>query len=151
MSIAKTTIEKIDGIYDIHPPLSPGMSSLEIILLTSGIVICLILLTYFIWRRYFSVKSKIKRKIIQLETLYSERKINHHDAVYQLCSLLQQALKINHIGVNIPLPGKIKSYEHDWNDFAEEVSLIRYSDFEKNDLDINSIFDKSLYWLKVWP
>ena len=151
MNQENITLDKIEGIYDIKPPLTPELSGLENLLLLAGFIVILIPLVYFLWHLLFSNKSKIKRQIKQLSETYSKNGINTHNAVYQLCDLLRKGLKVNHISAEIVLPEKLKPYKQEWHCFADKLSLLRYTDNDAHVQDIDTLFKKSLFWLRIWP
>lgn len=144
-------LEKSDGIYDINPLSVPDLSGVEMFLILSLSAVFLTGIIYFIWYLFFSDKSKTKRQIKQLNITYNENKINTHDAIFKLCFLLQQGLKITHIGSAIDLPEKLHSHNQEWHHFAEKLSVLRYSNNEEHIKEINELFSKSLFWLRLWP
>ena len=151
MKSEQVILEKIDGIYDIQPPAVIEFSGIEILLLTLGFIVTLSLIVYILWNHFFSIKGKVRRQIKQLQLTHSNDILNTHDTIYQLCYLLREGLKINHIGSDILLPEKIETQQKEWLNFTNNLSVLRYKHTEEHQQDINNIFEKSLYWLRVWP
>ena len=148
MSIEDIKLKKIDGIYDIQDLLPAVFSGLELLL---GITILIILISYFFWRVFYSRKGTAKRKIIKLQHLYYKNKISEHDAVYQLCSHLQQGLKLKQLKTDTNLPETITTHAKKWLEFKKNISNLRYKKNSEHELNLNTIFSESLFWLRVWP
>ncbi|MCW8899473.1 MAG: hypothetical protein OQK75_02500 [Gammaproteobacteria bacterium] len=144
------TLEKTDGIYDINPLPVPDISGIEIFLIFLVVVAIVAGIIYFIWHIFFSVKGKVKRQVKQLNKDYIENKLNRRDASYKLCFLLQQGLNVTWIGSAIELPEKLQSHKQEWHQFADKLSLLRYSENEDHEQEISALFIKSLFWLRVW-
>ena len=145
------TLQKIDGIYDIQPPLSPPLSGLEIFLLSLLFIIFISAGISLLWKTFFSDKGKARRNINKLHESYLQKVISTHDAAYQLCSILQKGLNLNYIGKNNQLPEKLLPRKKEWIVFTEDLSSLRYKNNTHEQTDINNIFISSLYWLKLWP
>ena len=145
------TLEKIDGIYDILPPVAPPASGFETTLLILIYMASISVIVYFTWKYLFSTRGRAKRNIKKLHLKYSANEINSHDAVYQLCYLLSQGLKINQLGKNTLLPKKIIHNKQEWLDFTKRISTLRYENKEKLNSDVIILFKDSLFWLKMWP
>lgn len=146
-----TPLNKIDGIYDIQPPISPGFSTLELSLLTFIAAVTLCALLYVIWIHFYSTKGRAKRNIKKLHVKYLENKINDHDTAYKLIFFLQQGLKLNHIGNRTVLPKSLSAKEKQWQSFICDISILRYKKNINSRPDINALFTNSLLWLKLWP
>lgn len=142
-------LEKLDGIFDIQPPLAPELSSLEISLILITIIITLSVVLYFAWHLFYSNKGQNKRNIKKLEKKYNDNSISEHEAVYQLCTYLKNGLKLNHIGIQTKLPANKNLNSEQWESFTNTLSDIRYNNNSKPNL--NQIFKESLHWLRVWP
>lgn len=145
------TLKKIDGIYDIQPPISASMNNLEIFLITLMIILIISALLYAIWNHYYSTKGQAKRNIKKLRIKFISNKIDPHDAAYQLSFYLRKGLKLNHIGTNTHLPEKLSTNECEWKAFNTNISDLRYSKNIQTRADINTLFENSLLWLKLWP
>ena len=146
-----TPLNIIDGIYDIQPPISPAMNSLEITLITLTFIIILSMLLYAVWNYYYSTKGRAKRNIKKLHSKYTKKLITPHDAVYQLSYFLKQGLKLNHIGKNTPLPKKLVTRKYEWIKFINNISNLRYKKNINSESEISTLFTNSLIWLKLWP
>jgi len=148
MSIEDIKLEKIEGIYDIQA-LSPALFSAAEILLATFLFISLI--TYIIWRVYYSRKGLAKRQIKKLQHLYDKNEISEHDAIYQFCSHLQQGLKLKQLKADTALPEKLTTHANKWLEFKRNISNLRYKTNSEHQLKLGTIFTDSFFWLKVWP
>jgi len=148
MSIEDIKLEKTEGIYDIQA-LSPVLFSGAEILL--AILLFVSLITYLIWRIYYSRKGLARRQIKRLQNLYYKNDISEHDAIYQLCSHLQQGLNIKQLKSDTALPEKITIHKKKWLAFKRDISNLRYKKNSGHKLNLNTIFSDSLFWLRVWP
>ncbi len=145
------TLQKIDGIYDIQPLIAPALSLLETALLSLLLTFLISLILYFTWIALYSKKSIAKNKIKKLRHKHSENKINTHDAIYQLCLITKQGLKLKKLNKDTLLPNKLTSKEQQWQSFIKDISILRYKNNTDSHIDINKLFSDSLFWLKVWP
>ena len=148
MNTEDMKLEKIEGIYDIQI-LSPALFSGAELLLASILFIGLI--AYLLWRSYYSRKGIAKRKIRKLQKSYYENDISEHDAIYQLCSYLQQGLKLKQLKADTVLPEKLTIHSNKWLAFKKNVSTLRYKTNSQHTLKLETIFTDSFFWLKVWP
>ena len=148
MGIEEIKLEKVEGIYDIQT-LSPAIFSGAEVLL--GTVLITSLISYLVWRIYFSRKGIAKRQIKKLQNSYYKKEITEHDAIYQLCAFLQQGLKIKQLKTNTALPEKLMTHAKKWFEFKKNVSSLRYKTNSEHDLKLDTIFLDSFFWLKVWP
>ena len=145
------TLQKIDGIYDIQPLIEPALNLLETTLLSLLLISLICLVLYLTWKTLHSKKSIAKRKINELCNKYAENKINNHDAIYQLCLITKHGLKLKKLNKDTLLPDKLTSKKQQWQNFIKDISILRYKNNTKSDVDINKLFSDSLFWLKVWP
>ena len=151
MSQETITLQKIDGIYDIQPPIEPALSLLETSLLSLLLISFVSLILYLTWKVLYSKKSVAKREIYNLRNKYSEKKINNHDAIYQLCLITKQGLTLTNLNKDSLLPNELTSKKQEWQDFIKDISILRYKNNEASHIAINKIFSDSLFWLKIWP
>ena len=151
MTQESITLQKIDGIYDIQPLIEPALSLLETTLLSLLLISLIFLILYLTWKTLYSKKSIAKRKIKELCNKHAENKINNHDAIYQLCLITKQGLKLKNLNKDTLLPDKLTSKKQQWQDFIQDISILRYKNSTESDVDINKLFSDSLFWLKVWP
>ena len=145
------TLQKIDGIYDIQPPIEPALSLLETALLSLLLISLVSLILYLTWKALYSKKSIAKRKINNLRNKYAENRINNHDAIYQLCLITKQGLTLTKLNKDTLLPNELTSKKQEWQKFIKDISTLRYKNNTTSDVDINKLFSDSLFWLKVWP
>lgn len=148
MSIEDIKLEKVEGIYDIQVVVPAIFSGIELLI---GIIIFIILTSYLFWRVFYSRKGIAKRQIKKLQNLYHENEISEHDAIYQLCSHLQQGLKLKQLKTDTALPEKLTTHSNKWLEFKRNISNLRYKTNSEHELNLNTIFSDSLFWLKVWP
>ncbi len=151
MNQKTSTLKKIDGIYDIQPLIEPALSLLETALLSLLLISLISLILYFTWKVLYSKKSIAKSKIKKLRDKHSENKINTHDAIYQLCLITKQGLKLKKLNNDTLLPDKLTSKKQQWQSFIKDISILRYKNNSESHIDINQLFSDSLFWLKVWP
>jgi len=148
MNIENIKLEKIEGIYDIQA-LSPAIfSGVEVLL---GTILIISLISYLLWRTYYSRKGLAKRQIRKLRKSYYKNEISEHDAIYQLCSHLQHGLKLKQLKTDTALPEKLTTYSKKWLEFKRNTSTLRYKTSSEHELKLDTIFTDSLFWLKVWP
>lgn len=145
------TLQKIDGIYDIQPPIESALSLLETSLLSLLLISLVSLIVYLTWKALYSKKSIAKRKINDLRNRHAENRINNHDAIYQLCLITKQGLKLKKLNKDTLLPNELTSKKQEWQNFIKDLSTLRFKNNAASDIDINKLFSDSLFWLKVWP
>lgn len=151
MSTTTISLPIIEGIYDIQPLAEPALSFFETALIVVGLLSVICLSIFLIWKYFFSTKAVSKRRLIKLRVNYSENNLTPHDAVYLLCQIMTQGLKLNHIGEDTLLPEKLSSKKEKWLLFIKEISVLRYAKTNSKKYNINSLINESLYWLKRWP
>ena len=150
MTQESITLQKTDGIYDIQPLIEPALSLLETTLLSLVLISLTGLIIFLTWKVLYSKKSIAKRKIKELCHKYAENKINNHDAIYKLCLIIKQGLKLKKLNKDTILPDKLTSKKQQWQAFIKDISILRYKNNTESDIDINKLFSDSLFWLKVW-
>jgi len=151
MSTTTISLPIIEGIYDIQPLAEPALSFFETALIVVGLLSVICLSIFLIWKYFFSTKAVSKRRLIKLRVNYSENNLTPHDAVYLLCQIMTQGLKLNHIGEDTLLPEKLSSKKEKWLLFIKEISVLRYAKTNSEKNNINNLLKESLYWLKRWP
>ena len=151
MNSYNITIPKIDGIYDIQPPVEPALNLIEISLLSLLLVLLIIFSLYLTWKLFFSKKAIAKRKLKKLYIHYNTNNITQHDVIYQLCHITKQGLGLNKLNQDITPPIKISYKNQEWQTFIKEVSILRYSKYTPSKADINKLYLDCLFWLKAWP
>ena len=109
MSSYSNTLPIIEGIYDIQPPTVPALSLLETSLLVMLFSSLLMFIFYFIWKTLLSKRAIAKRELKKLQHKYHHKNINRHDAVYQLCQITKNGLKLKNINKEVCLPSKLFS------------------------------------------
>ena len=141
----------IDGIYDIQPLATPAYSPLELTLLSLFSLLVASVLLYTVWLLFYSAKGIAKRKLKKIYADFLQKNLDEHDTAYQLCAVLRQGLKLNQINTDTNLPVRLKDYRQDWELFTNTISDLRYSKNKKSPTELKSLFDDTLYWLKLWP
>lgn len=154
MNAVATTLDKIEGIYDVYPPAIPEAGMIETALIALCILLFICFLVYIVWLKFYSLRGINKRHIKQLKKQYTNKSISSHDAIYQLCGYLKNGLAIKKFDQFTPLPEGLPNIKQ-WQSFAIKMTNLRYQN--KNQpgrlscKDLNVAFDDALYWLKVWP
>ena len=146
-----TTLQIIDGIYDIQPLAIPAISLFETTLLSLLTISLIAFVAYFSWKLFFSKRSIATREMKKLHNQFLNKKISDHDAVYRLCMLTKEGLKLKHLNNNVQLPYKLSSKLQQWHVYLDSISMLRYQNETKINIDINKLINDSLFWLKVWP
>ena len=151
MKSQTNTLEIIDGIYDIQPLTEPALSLFEIALFSISLIIFISFISTILWKYLYSKKAIAKRKIKTLQKKYQLNGINEHDAIYQLCLITKQGLKLKNLNSNVFLPHKLASEKQKWQNFIINITNKRYQKKTKSTIDMHKLFSDSLFWLKVWP
>lgn len=144
-------LQKIDGIYDIYPPVEPALNLLEKSLIGLSLILLIGFSLYFFWKFFYSNKAIAKRKVKELYNTHTTNNISHHDAIYQLCHITKQGLELNKLNQNTLLPNKLHSKNEQWQIFIDDINCLRYKKNKLSDTDVNKLFLDCLFWLKVWP
>lgn len=144
------TLLKVEGIYDIQPPVTPALSWLELLIILLLILLFVSTVGYLIWSLFYSAKATAQRKIKKVQRKYLQNSINTHDAIYQVCLILRQGLKIKNIDKNTLLPKKLYRSEKEWGTFTHNLSNLRYKKRKQSQSDMDTLFTDSLHWLKLW-
>jgi len=141
----------IDGIYDIQPLATPAISPLELTLLSILSLLVVIILSYYTWLSFYSTKGAAKRKLNETHAKFLQHNLDEHDTAYQLCSVLRKGLKLNKINKDTRLPVSLNRYKAEWDAFTKKISDLRYCKNKKSRTEINTLYQDSLHWLKLWP
>jgi len=144
-------LQKVEGIFDIHPPVEPTLTQLEVGL---AALLCILVgsyISYYIRCHLFSNKNKYKRKIMHLKSNFTHDIATQRKTVYQLCNYLQKALNIHQLGSNSKLPIVLQQHTAKWQLFISQLSELRYTENTSNVSQLNSLFDESIDWIKMWP
>lgn len=140
----------IDGIYDIQPLATPAISPLELTLLSIFSLLIVIVLSYYIWLSFYSTKGVAKRKLNKIHAEFLQHNIDEHNTAYQLCSVLRKGLKLNKINKDTQLPASLNVHKTEWELFTKKISDLRYCKNKKLRTEINTLYEDSLHWLKLW-
>lgn len=151
MKSQTNTLSIIEGIYDIQPLTEPALSAFEITLFSISLTIIISFISYILWKYLYSKNAIAKRKIKVLQSKYQRNEINEHDAIYQLCLLTKQGLKLKNLNSDVFLPLKLASKNKQWQSFIINITNMRYQKNTKSTIDMHKLFSDSLFWLKVWP
>ena len=142
------TLQKVDGIYDIQPIITPALSAFELTVLFILLVSFIAANIYIVWTFVFSIKAKSKREIVKLHKRYIKNTISTHDAIYDLCRILRKGLEQKQLDTQTPLPKNVKGSKQRWDKLINELSDFRYKDSSDTSADISFLFEESLFWLK---
>lgn len=145
------TLPIIDGIYDIQPLTEPALSLFETAVFSISLITFISFISYIAWKKLYSKKTIAKRNIKLLQSKYQKNKINKHDAIYQLCLITKQGLKLKNLNSDVFLPPKIASKNKQWRHYIKNVTNMRYQNQTKSTVDMHKLFSDSLFWLKIWP
>ena len=141
----------IEGIYDIQALNEPALSLFETALCSISLITFISIISYVIWINLYSKKAIAKREIKILQSKYLQNKINEHDAIYQLCLITKQGLKLKNLNNDVFLPLKLTSKNKQWKNFITNITNKRYQNQRKSTVEMHKLFSDSLFWLKVWP
>ena len=142
------TLQKIDGIYDIQPLITPALSAFEFTILLILIISFVVGNTYLVWMFIFSNKAKSRREILNLQKRYIHNTISPHDTVYDLCQILRKGLDKKQLNTKSPPPKILKENKQRWDKFINELSDFRYKNSIGTSDDISPLFKESLFWFK---
>ena len=145
-----TTLQLIDGIYDIQPIIEPALSAFELTVLFISLISLVAATFYLVWIFIFSRKAKSRREIVNLQKRYTHNTISTHDAIYELCRILRKGLELKQLYTKTPPPKNIKGNKQQqrWDKFINELSDFRYDDSIDTSIDIFPLFEESLFWFK---
>jgi len=146
----------LQGIFEIESPAIPQQfvyeqHALDIIFVAFLILSALLGSTYYLWRHYFSIRGKAKRRLVCLKKNFMLRQINSHEAVFQLSSILRSGLCLQQISKKSPIPNTVLPQHDRWARFIEQLSIARYSANENKSGQIKQLLDDAHYWLSLWP
>jgi len=146
----------LQGILDIESPAIPvqlvfEQHALEIVFVVFLILGALLGTSYLMWRHYFSIRGKAKRRLARLKKNVTLRQINNHEAVFQLSSILRSGLCLQQISKNSPLPNKVLPQHIRWARFLDELSIARYSVSQNKTSQVQLLLGEANYWLRLWP
>ena len=142
------TLQKIDGIYDIQPVITPALSGFEFTILFILLITFMAANIYLVWMFFFSRKAKSRQKIVKLQKKYTHNSISPHDAIYELCQIIRNGLKQKQLDTKTPPPKNIKGNMQRWDNFINELSNLRYGNSIDTSIDISPLFKESLFWFK---
>lgn len=145
------TLLKVDGIYDIQPPVTPPLGSLETFIILLLVLLLVSTVGYLIWKLLYSAKATARNQIKKLRKDFVQNNVNTHDTIYRLCSILRQGLNVKNIDKNTPLPKKLYNNINEWSSFTQNLANSRYKNRKQSQPDMDALFIDSLHWLKLWP
>ena len=143
-----TTLQLIEGIYDIQPIIEPALSSFELAMLFIIFISFVAVNIYLVWMIIFSKRARSRREIVKLQKRYTHNIISPHDAIYELCRILRKGLEQKRLYTKTPPPKNIKGNKQRWDKFINELSDFRYDDSIDTSIDISPLFKESLFWFK---
>ena len=142
------TLQKIDGIYDIQPLITPALSTFEFTVLLILLISFVVANIYLVWMFIFSSQAKSRREILNLQKRYTHNTISPHDAIYDLCQILRKGLDKKQLNTKNPPPRIIKGNKQRWEKFINKLSDFRYKNSIDTSVDISPLFEESLFWFK---
>ena len=146
----------LEGILDIEPPAMPILYALEYnafsIIFVSLIIIALLLITtYLLWRRYFSVRGIARRRLARLQHYFKKQQLEHHDTAFELSNILREGLNLKQLSNRTALPEKLHSHNDRWRTFLDRLSIARYSPKGYEPKQVALLFEDAEFWLSCWP
>ena len=146
----------LEGILDIEPPAMPILYALEynafsIIFVSLLIIALLLLTTFFLWRRYFSVKGLARRRLSTLQNYFKKQQLENHDTAFELSNILREGLKLKQLSTRTALPEKLYLHNDRWRIFLNRLSIARYSPQRYEPEQVALLFEDAEFWLNRWP
>ena len=150
------TQTSLQGIFDIESPAMPFWLALQqemANILFFGLIVAsaIVLITFFLWHRYFSRKGKARRQLNRLQRRLDGQLLDAHQAAFELSDILRNALNLRQLSGRTTLPEAIDSQQENWSAFIERLATARYSasGYEKEQL--LPLFKAAEHWLNHWP
>ena len=160
----KQTPTALQGIFDIEPPPAPLFSILEqhalsVILLSLLFVFLSIAVSFFVWRRYFSVRGRARRQLAALQKHFNQQSkqplikqpLDEHHIVFQISSILRDGLRLTQLSTRTPFPYGLAPQKDHWEKFIAQLSTARYSPGAISHEQIIPLFKDAGFWLRHWP
>ena len=142
------TLQKIDGIYDIQPIITPSLSAFELSILSVLFISFITVSIYLVWIFFYSKKAKSRREIIKLQKKLKRNIISTNDAIYELCLIFRKGIDQKQLDIKTPLPKHSRGSEQRWEKFINSLSDFRYRKSSAASIDISQLFDETLFWLQ---
>ena len=150
-----------DAILDIELPAAPVESSLTVTLTVISVFILLSILSWFSLRRYNSYRSQARRRLRQLRRAVkngdeTNRTIEQDTAdvretAFHLARLFCVGVGINGVTRSTALPAYLHQHQERWQRFTNDLSTARYDCKSIQPINLDSLFNETLFWLKHWP
>ena len=155
------SIQSVQNLLDIEPPLPPGDSSLLTALSLLAIIAAGLLVIIFIGRtirHYLSYRAQARRRIRHLRNSLpgktSSAAIDRHEAssiAYQLARALAIGLGVNSISSSTTLPAELSGYTQRWQDFSQQLDKLRYAKPNNDASVLHGLCCEADFWLQKWP
>ena len=146
----------LEGILDIEPPVMPILyalkyNSLSIVFPGIIVITLLLVISCLLWRRYFSVRGKARRRLTALQSQVNEQQLDSHHAAFQLTSILREGLSLKQLSNRTALPEKLHLHKDRWGTFIDQLSVARYSPAGNKPEQVSLLFEDAMFWLRCWP
>jgi len=146
----------LEGILDIEPPAMPILyalkyNSLSIVLASLIVIALLLVVAYLLWRRYFSLRAKARRRLATLQNHFNEQQLDNHYTAFQLTHILREGLSLKQLSNRTALPEKLHLHKDRWGAFIDQLSTARYSPAGHDSEQVALLFEDAVFWLRCWP
>lgn len=155
----KETINTLEGIRDIAPPVAPWQYTWEnlltgnhapaVLLASLFVLIAFVVLLRLGWQRFLSPSGRARRRILALQRAHHAQTIDSHHTAFQLSQILREALQLAQLSTQTPLPEKLHMHNTRWRAFIEHLSVARYARAE--DAQVGKLLADAQFWLAQWP
>mgnify|MGYP001828870254 FL=1 len=155
------SIQSVQGLLDIEPPLPPGDSSLLTALSLLAVIVAGLLAIIFlvrVIRQYLSYRAQARRRIRHLRSSLpgqiDSAAIDSDEAssiAYQLARALAVGLGVNSISSSTTLPAELSAYAQRWQDFSRQLDMLRYAKPNNDTSALHGLCCEADFWLQKWP
>ena len=150
----------LGGLVDIEPPATPILyvlenSAVNIVITTLLMTVLFLAVAFLLWKRYFSIKGRARRKIQNLQHKVNTQEITQHDMTCLLSRILREYLVLETTLNRADIPEVLAAHKMRWKAFTEQLSFACYSPLaQEKELapeKISLLFDDAYFWIKAWP
>ncbi len=149
-SVAEQT-GKLDGIFDVLPPVMPVQTDFENLLILSIAGLLILIITAILIWRYTSCRSKAARELRSLARQLQQQNPDHRQTAYTLAVILRNGLKLNRLSHDTCLPPAMSSDQSRWQHYIERMASARYSRNGSDPDALRQLVLETRYWLRHWP
>jgi hypothetical protein len=155
------SIQSVQGLLDIEPPLPPGDSSLLTAISLFAVIAAGLLAIIFLVRairQYLSYRAQARRRIRHLRNSLPDKTgsaaIDSNEVssiAYQLARALAIGLGVNSISSSTTLPAELSGYAQRWQDFSRQLDMLRYAKPNNDTSALHGLCCEADFWLQKWP